>query len=764
MLLRPLPFGGGDRLLVIRQSAPGAGLDDVTFSVGELDDYRARNHTLDALVEYHSMFFTLLGGSEPLRVRTGVVSAEFFDVFGVEPLLGRTFVADDEVLTAQPALVLSYRFWQRQLGGDPEVVGRAFEMNDRIHKVVGVLPPVPQYPDDNDVYMPTTACPFRSDPDFVADRDDRMMTAFGLLRPGVGLAAASADLAAVAEGFAAEHPDVYPPAAGFTARPLPLRELLTRDARPTLLLLLATVGLVLLIACANVANLTLARTARRERELAVRSALGAGRRRLVRQLLTESALLGLGGGALGLAGAAGGLGLLVAFIARFTPRAGEIRIDGEVLLFTLATSLITGLVFGAVPAFGRRDPGESLAEGGGRTTAGAGAHRVRSLLIVGQIAVSLVLLVAAGLSMRSLLALQHVDPGFRQDDVLTLRLSLNWSNYTSPAEILGFYRPLMAQVEGLPGVLSAGVNGTFPLAGTAPGSVRVAVEGRPVEPGAFAPLVDLHRASPDYLRTVGIPLETGRSLTAGDDGEAPKVALVNRTLARRLWADGDPLGARISTDDGQTWWTVVGVVGDAKQRGLGEPPSPEVYLPFLQAPTGGMSLLVRTRGDPRALAVTLRQTVHRLDPEQPVTDVRTLAEVRAASLAPPRLRASLIVLFAFVALVISATGIAGVVAFTVSQRTHEIGIRMALGAARGTVLLGVVGQGMAPVGVGLGLGLVAALYASRFLADLLYGVTPSDPLTFASVASVLAVVAATACLLPARRATAIDPMRALRSE
>jgi predicted permease len=510
----------------------------------------------------------------------------------------------------------------------------------------------------------------------------------------------------------------------------------------------------------------LARSLARERELAVRAALGAGHGRLLRQLLTESTLVGVAGGALGLLLAAAGLDLLVTFAGRFSERAAEVRIDGAVLAFTLVVSLAAGLAAGALPALRRREPAAALGEGGARTTGGVSGMRSRETLIVLQLAVSLLLLVGAGLAGRSLAALYRVDPGFDPANVLVTRLHLNWTKYAEDEQIAGFAGPLLERAERLPGVAAAAIAGTFPLSEDGPVEVPVAIEGLTADSTADltrAPRAEIQRVTAGYFRAAGVPLLTGREISDRDREDAPRVAVVSRRLARRRWGDADPIGTRLTPDGGESWWTVVGVAGDVKQHGLAEEFADIVYLPFAQAPTRGVSLLLRTRGGrPGDLAPAVRDTVRELDAGQPISEQRTLAEVRTEQLASPGLTALLVGLFACLALAISATGIAGVIAFAVSRRRHEIGIRLALGAARGTVLRMVLGRGLMLVGAGLALGLAAALATGRFVTGMLYGVEPTDPVTYLAVSLTLAAVATAACLLPARRATAIDPLTALR--
>jgi predicted permease len=768
VLLRPLPYPGSEQLVILRQAVPGAGIEDLGFSVKEVEDFRDQNRTLEEVIEYHSMSFTLLGGSEPRRVRTGVVSARFFDVLGVKPHLGRTFQAGEDAHGADPVLVLSHEYWREGLGADPEVLGRRFEMNDRVHTVVGVLPPLPQYPEYNDVYMPASACPFRARSR--ENRSARLLLAFGRIKPGVSPAQAGADLAAVGDRLRRAHPAAYPSARRHEVRLASLGEELVREARPTFLVLLATVALVLLIGCANVANLTLARAVERGRELAVRAALGAGRGRLLRQMLTESTLIALVGGALGLLFAAVSLDLLRTFAARFSPRAAEVTIDGRVLLFTLVVSLLTGLAFGSLPALpGREQLGAALTSESGRTSAGRSRQRLRFALAVSQLALSFMLLMGAALMLRSFSKLQAVEPGFRTEDVLTARIDLNWSNYVNPERpsdnerALGFYHPLLERVRTFPGVVSAGYAWTFPLNSGFRTDGTFQVEGRPDadRPPATAQFIG---ASPDYFEVLGVPVLRGRSFAESDRGEAAPVVVVNRTLARRHFGDDDPVGRRLSSNRGRDWRTIVGVVGDVRQEGLDQEPRETVYLPFYQFPGFSCTLFVRTLAEPTTIVSQVAAAVRDLDPQTVMSETRTLEQVRHESLASPRLTTLLLGLFAALALAITATGIGGVIAFSVSQRTHEIGIRMALGAAPGHVLRMVLRQGLGSALLGVAVGVAGALGLAQLVSSLLFGVEPTDPACFAGSTALLLVVATAACLVPARRATAIDPMQALRAE
>jgi predicted permease len=761
VLLRPLPFEGGERLVVLRQQQPIAGVNDMNFSYKEILDYRDTK-SLEGLVEFHNMWFILLGRSEPERLSTGVVSPNFFDVLGVKPLYGRTLQKADDAPGAPAVLLLSHSYWQKSFGGDPTVVGRVFQMNDRPHQVVGVLPPVPQYPLEVDVYMPTSACPFRSSKPALETRSFRIVaTAFGRLKPGVTHEKAHADLSVVSSRLQQDYPQEYPKERGYRAVVLPLQGEMTRAFRPTLLVLLGTAGFVLLIVCASVANLMLARMVRREREVAVRAALGASHGRLLRQLLTESTIMAVAGGAIGLALAHWGVDLLIAYAQQFTPRAAEIQIDRSVLLYTLGISVLTGLVFGSVPAFnGSLSVSPALRETGRATQS---RQTIRNWLIVVQVAASFMLLVGAGLTIRSLIKLQQVDPGFRTDNILTMRIDLNFSKYRNE-RTSEFWQRVEERLKALPGVMSAGGGGTFPLNDGGSASGNIAIKGRELPQTAGGSRVDILFATPDYFSAIGQSLISGRYFNAGDNystRQTRPVGIINRSMARRYWPNQDPIGQQISYNGGQTWVTIVGVVADTRQQ-LREPVHDEVYRPIFQTGFLSTNWLVRSRMDPVIMQREIRTAVHAIDPDQPVENFRTLAEVRSASLASPTLVATLLGLFGLLALVITAAGIAGVIAFSVNQRTQEFGIRMALGAQRTSVLSLVLGQGLALVLTGLAIGLAGALVLTRLLTTLLFGIQPTDGVTFVVVSMVLIAVAAVACLIPARRAASVDPMVALR--
>lgn len=764
VLLRPLPYANGDCLVHIGYRTPGPDVSDVTFSVQEMKEYRQQSRALASVEEYHSMVFTLLGQGEPDRVRTGVVSAGFFDHFGVKPLLGRFFVAGEDQPGAEPVLLFAYPYWQRHFLGDPGIVGKSVILDGKSARVVGVLPPIPLFPEDNDVFLPSSGCSIRSAESTVVNRKARMLSLFGRLKPGRTVEQARAEAAGLVRGWRQEYSDLYPEERYHEVPIVPVQEELTSSFRLTLLVLLATVGMVLLLACFNVANLTLARMMRREREVAVRSALGAGRGRLMAQLVTESTVLALAGGAVGLVFAFSGLGLLTAFAGRFTPRASEIKIDGQVLLFTLLISVLTGILFGLFPAFqaSMRNVAAAI-KAGGRATVNAGGRRFRAILTVFQVAISFILLIGAGLAIRSFLNLREVDPGFKLKDILVMTLTLPPSRSTTEEKVT-FYDPLLTDLQSLPGVTAAGLASNLPLEGSADGNPSFEIEGRAMpEEEARA---NFNIASDGFFRTLQIPLTRGRMFTATDTKGAPLVVIVNESFARRYWPGQDPIGRRVSfsyprTDD---WLTIVGVVRDIKQLGLSVETGPAFYLPYRQIAGREVKLFLHTAGDPMRMVRRIVDVVHQRDAQLPVTDVRSLEQVRDKGLAPARLTAILLALFAALACTVAVLGISGVVASSVTERTHEIGIRSALGAERGRLLGMVLWQGMTPVVVGLVLGAVVALGLTRFLSSILFGVVPNDLLTNVTAAALLLAAAAVACLVPARHAMSIDPLLALRYE
>lgn len=766
VLLRPLPYSDEGRIVHVKQTEQRTGSDDLGLSVQEYQDYRNQNRSFSNFAEYHSMLFTLLGTKTPERVVTGVVSANFFDVLGVKPVAGRLFVAADEKREAAPVLLLSYAYWRKEFGGDPGVIGRTFDMNDRVHTVVGVLPPLPDYPDANDVYMPVSSCPYRMDPTMIENRDMRMVTGYARLKPGVSLIEANAELNGIAARMAAAWPKSYGGWKAFAVHATPVKQELTHAARPTFLALLGASGLVLLLACANLANLALSRQLRRSREIAIRMATGASTGRVIRQLLTESALVALAGAALGLGIAAGGARLLAAWAAGLTPLAGAIHVDAAVLLFGIGSSLVAGILFAILPAIlASRTRLTSLNDGGERSAGSENGTRARNGLVVLQVTLSFVLLTSAGLMMRSLYNLLSVDPGFRPAQVLSMQLSLNWTKYKKNEDQLNFFHQILSRTEAMPGVQAASISWMAPLNEHMPTiNGQVEIEGQPLPAGTPAPTVDFETASVDYFRVLGVPVLSGRSFLPSDGPKSLPVAIVNAHMARHFWPNESAVGHRAKAAGSDNWVTIVGVVGDVREYGLDKEPDDTAYVPLDQNAIQNAHLMVRTRGEPLLLANTIATMIHGIDPQQPVTQIRTLDQMRSAQLATPRVTASLLTLFAAVALFITIVGVSGTLALSVARRSREIGIRMALGATRENILRVVLRQGMTPVLAGLGIGLLVSLFATRAIAQMIFGLKPDDPVTFAGIAVVFLVVALVSCAIPARRAMRIDPMETLRGD
>ena len=766
VLIAPLPYDDAGRLMLIRQSAPLAGQDDVGVSIRELYDYRQRLRSFDGIVEFHQMDFDLLRRGDPDRVATGVVSHNFFDVLAIRPLHGRTFVEADDRAGAEAVLVLGNAYWQNRFGGDPNVVGQVLEMNDRPHTVIGVLPPVALYPNEVDVFMPTSACPFRAAGELQMASNRRafsLLRVFGKLKDGVRPEAAAAEVAAVGRDFAREFPDVYRPDVGFRAETLAVQEALTQNARPMLLVLLGITALVLLLACANVGNLTLARTLQRSHERATRAALGAGRASLLAQPLAESALVALAGAVVGLVFAWTTLDLLATFIGRFTARAGEIGVAWPVLAFTVGIALFAGVLLGVLPAFGARVDVAGALKAGSKG-GGTPRHRLQNTLVAGQVAVSVVLLAAASLLLISFARLQSVDAGYRVDRTLSAEIFANFTKYSTPALRHRLYENVLEHLEAVPGVASAAITNAVPLSGMRPGQSRLLLEGEGDGGAELAPTVDVRIASPAYFATLGIPLLRGRTFETSDTETTELVSVINEAAARQ-WGDRDPLGTRASPDGGRTWYRIVGVVGDVRHFGLDVEAVAQAYGSLAQA-NGNLQgrILARTIGDPTAVMGAIRSAIHDVDPDMPIERMQTLDTIRDAYLATPRLTALLLSIFAALALCITVAGIAGVIATSIAQRTREIGLRIAVGAsARGVVAM-VLGQGLKLIGIGLAIGIPLAVVFGLALRGYLFDTAPADPLMLAGVALALAAAGAIGCLGPALRATRIDPITALRAD
>ena len=781
VLLHPLPYQDSGRIVEINQTRPKLPKGATAVAIAEVWDYRSSLKTIDDVVEYHQMNFVLLDQGGASRVNTGVVSAHYFEIFGVKPLFGRTFRETDDILGAEPVLVLSNKYWLKQFGGDEHVVGKHVELNDKVHTIVGILPPIPGYPNDDDVYMPTSACPFRARAQTTIAQNRRAfngLNVFGRLKSGVALEQANAEVQSVARTFTNARPDVYKPdATGFRGDASLLDGKITQNARPIVLALLATTGLVLLIACANVANLSLSRTLRRDRELALRTALGARRSRIVRQLLTESTIVSLAGGLLGVGLAWGTSGMLAAFAGLFTPRTVDASVDGAVLLFALGVSLLTGLGFGVIPALTSRPSlVVSLKDGAAQAGDNSRGVRIRSALVVAQVAVGFALVTGAGLLLDSLYQLSAVDLGYQHSDkVLAAEVCCNFSHQqinVSAAQSLHIYSGILERARALPGVRLAAISNATPLGNIAPFPQAARIEGEGDVDPARLPKVDQNVVSEDYFAMLDIPVLAGRTFTTADHTDTLPVAIINQTMAR-LWGRRNPVGTTFTVGQAgpppantpPPTYTVVGIVGDVRQYDVENPALAEFYTALLQIPGPlAAQVLIRTDGDPQALATSLRAAIHDFDPQVPVENVRTLAELHANKLTTPRLSAMLLATFAGLALIITLAGLGAVIATTVSQRTREFGLRMALGASRRSVMAMVLRQGAWMLGIGLLIGVAGAVGIGRALSQYLYQTTSVNPIVYGSVGVLFLLAGLIACLGPARRATSIDPLLALRAD
>jgi len=771
LLLRPLPYRDSERLAIIWTHSPGANVVQDWPSPGQFLAVKANNSVFEALALAQGRSVILTGQETPERLGAVVASSAVFSLLGVQAASGRVFLPEEDAPGKPPTVILSHDLWQRRFGGDPKVLGRQLTLNGTSYTIVGVMPDnfslgYEVMPTVGAVAQAELLLPLPLSAERMNNHGDENYNVLARLKPGVTIAQAQNELNQAAHRLGQEFPDRYPASRRFSYSIRPLLEQVVGDVRLALYVLLGAVGCVLLIACANVANLLLARAAAREKEIAIRTAMGAGRWRVVRQLLTESVLLALLGGALGLLLAVWGLDGLRWLNPGNIPRLQNIGIDGRVLAFTSAVVLLTGVLFGLAPALrnSQVDLTATLKEGGRSLV--SGQHRLRNLLVIAEIAVSLVLAVGAGLLIRSFARVQQVEPGFAPQQVLSLRLAVFGPAYREDARRASFYQQLLERVRRLPGVESAGSVDILPLAGGISWG-GITIEGYDPAAGQRAIQADQRTASVGYFETMKIPLIRGRFFTEQDTKEATQVIVIDENMARTYWPNADPIGKRLKRGGaGSTnpWLTIVGVVGNVKQYALDTDSRVAIYSPHQQTPAGGMYLAVRTQADPASLIAAVTREARAMEPNVPIYDVKTMEQWLSESLARRRFAMIALGLFAVVAMLLAAVGIYGVMSYTVAQRTREIGIRVALGAQTGDVLRLVVGQGMTLAGVGVGLGLVAAFVVTRVMVSLLFGVGTTDPVTFAGIALLLASVALLACYLPARRAAKVDPMVALRYE
>lgn len=761
VLLRPFPFLEPDRLVYIegldlRTNTKGGALSPPDFL-----DFREQSRSFERLAAYQPASVTLTGdGSESERITGARVTANFLETLGVTPIAGgRSYLPEEEQGVTPSVVILSNGLWQRRFGSDPNIVGKNLSLNGQSLTVIGITPPEFQYPKDAEIWIPL---PFKAGA--MTARRTHNLIGIGRLKPGVTLNQAQTEMNSISRQLEQQYPDTNTnTGAALTLLP----ERIIGEMRQTLFILAAAVGLILLIVCANVANLALARGTSRYREISIRASLGATRARVVRQLLTESVLMSLIGGALGLLLAIWGVRLLLLLSPDNLPRVKEVTTDWRVMGFTLLISLLTGVLFGLIPALAssKTNLTESLKEGSRGGGGGAGSKRLRALLVVSEVALSLILLISAGLLIRSFMRLSQVDLGFKPTNILTMQLSLTRARYPDDKQRAAFYNQLLQRIASLPGVQAAATISELPLSGQE-NDTFFSIQGMPtVAFGSIENNANIRTVSPDYFKALSIPVVKGRSFSERDTLDSPKVIIISESFVRKYFPSEDPLGKQLTIDFGTPWTgEIVGVVGSVRHSNLVQEPYPDMYATQGQNPQFGVNLVVRAASAPSQLTAAIRNEIHSLDKEVPVFNVKTMEQRVSEAAAQPRFRTLLLGIFAALALILASIGIYGVISYSVTQRTHEIGLRVALGAQRSDVFKLIIGQGMKLVLVGVGIGLVGAFVLTRVMSSFLFGISATDPLTFGGITLLLLGVAFLACYLPARRATRVDPMIALRYE
>ena len=776
VVLKPLPHRDGERLVYLRQSFDGPGGANVQFSVPEVQDLRAGVSSLAGLAEYSPFTFTLREDNDAVRVTAGLVTGNFFEVMGLAPVLGRATSADDDGPGVAPVMVLTHDYWRSRFNGDSSIVGRQVRLDSKSVTVIGVLEPAPYFPDRVDVFLNMVVSDHHLSATMVQGRTHRMTELVARLTPDVTVAHARGQVESVYARMTQEHRDAYDPGSRYRVEVIPFRQALGARAQLTLWLLMGAAGFVLIIAAANVANLTLMRGVRREPELVARAALGAGPGRLRRLLLAENLLLTLVGGILGVVIAVGGVGLLIALVERYSPRANEIQLDAAALGFTLGISVTLALVLSWVAALPKEGAFASLISAGGRRVSGSlKRHRLQRALVVAQVAVSVVLLAGAGLLTRTMLQLSDVHTGLRTEEVLTMSVPLLDITQAfvpgADAAAKERYERILREVRAIPRVSAVGLGSPGPLrkAGFA---LDVKAEGKPLGVGEAIPRAELRTADPDYLSAAGIPLLKGRPFAITDEAGSAKVVIINQVLADRLFPGEDPVGRRIAwTGDvlrfspvSGDWRTIVGVTGNTQDGGQDAEPLPVVFMPFTQMIAVGGTFAIRADSGVASLAPAITRVIRRIVPTALIENVLTISQIKDQSVAPRRLNAVLVTSFGLLAVIIAAVGIAGVLAFSVSARTNEIGIRMSLGADRGRVERMILKEGGVLLVLGLGAGVAAAIMSARVIRGLLFGVEPYDPVTMIGVSTLMGIIGLVACWIPARRAARIDPVSSMRSQ
>ena len=776
VLLRPLPYPESDRLVFLNETTKT--MDEISVAYPNFVDWRNQNHVFENIGVYNRSSYNLTGVGEAERIVTGQVSADMFAALRVTPALGRLFTNDEDKPGASPVVVLSYPLWQRRFGGQASILNQPLTLNGKSYTVIGIMPPDFRFPSRAEMWVPVGQ--LSGAPDWQLRGNHPGLYGVARLKPGVSFAQAKAEMDLIAANLANQYNESN---AGNGIGVRPLLEVFVGDIRRALWVLFAAVAFVLLIACANIANLLLARAQSRQKEMAIRSAMGAGRWRIARQLLTESVLLALIGGTIGMLIAQWGIRLILYISPAAIPRSTEISLNWRVLIFTIGLAFVTGILFGLVPALqaGVVDVHETLKETGRGTS---GRHWLRSSLVVVEVATTLVLLIGAGLMIRSFYRLQKVNPGFSYEHLTSFSVSLPDKKYTTAEQREQFYGQLLEKVRALPGVEATAAATGLPL-GNNGWQTGFVVDGRPRPPRDQTPLMEACLVTPDYFRAMNIPLKRGRYFTDQDnrswiagkdlsqleeverDVAGMNAIIIDEEFARRYWPNEDAVGKRIAMGNEKhpMFLTVLGVVGRVKMEGLSQDSKRvQGYFAFAQNPSSDMTVILKAAGDPNQLIAAVRQQVKTVDPDQPIYSIRTMDEIRAESVAPERLNLTLLSIFAGIALVLAIVGIYGVMSYSITQRTHEIGIRMAIGAQPRDVFKMVIGQGMMLALIGVGIGLVGAFGLTRLMTTMLFGVEPTDPATFAAIAVLLTGVALVACYVPGRRATKVDPVVSLRYE
>ena len=765
LLFEATPFKDSDKLVVLQQQ-------DLTkqqtygFSASEMLDFQNQSQSFEEMAEYHNMTFTMYGHGDPIRVRTGVVSSNFFNMLDITPVLGRTFTESEDDIGAEPLVLLTYEFWQKEFSGQQDIVDQSVEFNNRSHKIIGVLPHFPQFPDVNDIYMAIPSCPWRSSENALSNRGMRMMSGFAKIKNNYNLADVNTEVASIAKSLSTTYPESYTENAEMSATALSLHEELVKSSRPYLYTLLTTTLLLFLIASANVTNLTLSQHAKRKREFAVRSSLGASKARLAQLLLTESLLLSLLGGSLGLILAYLGLDFLKDFSANFSSLASEISIDSKVMLFALSISTISGIIAGIVPSFSKIDLVSSLKEGG-KSSYSIDHGILRNSLLICQFALSLILLISAGLTIKSLNNLQNIDVGFSAKNIEISQIDLNWTVYNNDQQRWQISQQILQEVRKLPYVTSSALSMTYPndTVGRNFNGVRQAIQldDRDFNPDDVLPGTFLRPITDGYFETIETNVIRGRAFALDDDDKATNVGIINEKLAQKWWPNEAAINHTFSLDQGKTWVTIVGIVENISEQGAATEPSYQIYLPMSQASPPHIAILAKHDGLQRTtFAQDIKDIIAQLDNRQPLSKFETLQQAADNSVALQQFLAQLLTIFSVIALIITISGVSGVMSYMVNLRTREIGIRMAIGADKLKILFLILNYGIKLTFIGLTLGIVGAYFSGGWLAKQLFDISGFDILIYGTALLTLLVISILACLVPAWRASSTPPMRALK--